>query len=59
MFKWVCLIFFNMLWVGLPLFAMHVAFVDMKNAFVMRKGMVAIRMELQRREAQKEGKKEK
>lgn len=53
MFKWVYLVFFNMLWVVLPLFAMHVAFVDIKNAMVMRKGMVNARLELQRREREK------
>jgi hypothetical protein len=51
-----------MLWVALPLFAMHVSFVDIKNAMVMRKGMIAARLELKRREAEKEkgtpGKKE-
>ena len=57
MFKWVYLVFFNMLWVALPLFALHVSFVDIKNAMVMRKGMVAARIELKRREAEKESKK--
>lgn len=41
MFKWVYLIFFNMLWVFLPLYALHVSFVDIKNAFLVRKGMLA------------------
>ena len=62
MFKWVYLVFFNMLWVGFPLYAMYVAFVDMQNAMVMRKGMIAARIELKRREAEAEkgvsGKKE-
>jgi hypothetical protein len=56
MFKWVYLVFFNMLWVVLPLFALHVAYVDIKNAMVMRRGMVNARRELQRRE--REGEKE-
>ncbi|KAN0102610.1 Emopamil-binding protein [Hyaloscypha variabilis] len=54
MFKWVYLVFFNMLWVVLPLFALHVAFVDIKNAMVMRKGMIAARVEMKKREAEKE-----
>jgi len=41
----------------LPLFALHVAFVDIKNAMVMRRGMVNARLELQRREREKESKK--
>ena len=36
MFKWVYLVFFNMLWVFLPLYAMYVAFKDMGNAFKIR-----------------------
>ena len=54
MFKWVYLVFFNMLWVVLPLFAMYVAFVDIDNAMTMRKGMIAARAEMKRREAEKE-----
>jgi hypothetical protein len=59
MFKWVYLVFFNMLWVFLPLYALYVSFIDIKNAFVMRKGMIAARMELRRREAEAESKKAK
>ena len=60
MFLWVYLVFFNMLWVFLPLYALYVAFGDIKNAMIMRKGMIAARLELKRREAEKDkdGKKE-
>lgn len=40
MFKWVYLVFFNMLWVFLPLYALFHAYVDMKNAFVVRNRVV-------------------
>ncbi|KAG9233046.1 Emopamil-binding protein [Amylocarpus encephaloides] len=45
MFLWVYLVFFNMLWVLLPLYAMYVAFQEMKNAFMVRNGVVAAAME--------------
>jgi CRP-like cAMP-binding protein len=51
-------VFFNMLWVFLPLYALYFSFYDLQNAFVMRKGMIAARMELRRREAEAESKKE-
>jgi hypothetical protein len=51
MFLWVYLVFFNMLWVFLPLFALYVSFVDMKNAFMIRNGVVAARIEMNRRAA--------
>lgn len=39
MFLWVYLVFFNMLWVFLPLYALWVAFEDMKNAFMVRNAL--------------------
>lgn len=36
MFLWVYLVFFNMLWVFLPLYALYHGFVDMREAFVVR-----------------------
>lgn len=51
MFLWVYLVFFNMLWVFLPLFALYVSFVDMQNAFMIRNGVVAARAEMNRRAA--------
>ena len=41
MFMWVYLVFFNMLWVFLPLCALYISFVDIKNAFLVRKSVVA------------------
>ncbi|KAI9049666.1 hypothetical protein LZ554_006691 [Drepanopeziza brunnea f. sp. 'monogermtubi'] len=41
MFKWVYLVFFNLLWVFLPLYAMYHAYVDMRNAFLVRHGVVS------------------
>ncbi|KAE8443361.1 hypothetical protein EG329_001919 [Mollisiaceae sp. DMI_Dod_QoI] len=49
MFKWVYLVFFNMLWVFLPLYAMWYSFGDMYNAFMVRNGLVVARMEMERR----------
>ena len=58
MFLWVYLVFFNMLWVFLPLYAMVYSFGDMRNAFLMRKGMVNARIALRKKEKD-EGKKRK
>ena len=58
MFIWVYLVFFNMLWVVLPLYVLYFSFIDIQNALVMRKGMIAARMELRRREAEAETEKE-
>ncbi|KAL3422690.1 emopamil binding protein [Phlyctema vagabunda] len=41
MYKWVYLVFFNMIWVFVPLYALYVAFVDIKNAMMARNGVVA------------------
>ncbi|TVY71413.1 Emopamil-binding protein-like [Lachnellula suecica] len=41
MFMWVYLVFFNMLWVFLPLYAMWVSFQDMGNAFMVRNASLA------------------
>ena len=51
MFLWVYLVFFNMLWVFLPLFALYVSFIDIWNACAIRNGVVAARMEMDRRAA--------
>jgi hypothetical protein len=40
-----------MLWVGLPLYALYVSISDIANAFLVRKGIVAARMEIQKRKA--------
>lgn len=52
MFLWVYLVFFNMLWVFLPLYALYVSFVDIRNACAIRNGVVAARMEMDRRAAE-------
>jgi hypothetical protein len=52
MFLWVYLVFFNMLWVFLPLYALWVSFDDIKNAFMVRNGVLAAKAQLQRREQQ-------
>jgi hypothetical protein len=52
MFLWVYLVFFNMLWVFLPLFALYVSFIDIRNACAIRNGVVAARMEMDRRAAE-------
>lgn len=49
MFLWVYLVFFNMLWVVLPLYALYVSFIDIRNACAIRNGVVAARMELDSR----------
>jgi len=56
MFLWVYLVFFNMLWVVLPLYALWVAYGDICNAFAVRNGVMQARVEieLRRREAEKE-----
>ncbi|TVY37192.1 Emopamil-binding protein-like [Lachnellula occidentalis] len=45
MFMWVYLVFFNMLWVFVPLYALWVAFQDMGNAFRFRDGIMALGQE--------------
>ena len=53
MFLWVYLVFFNMLWVFLPIYAMYVSFEDMKNAFQMRKSMIIARAQMQKEKEDK------
>ncbi|TVY15716.1 Emopamil-binding protein-like [Lachnellula arida] len=45
MFMWVYLVFFNMLWVFIPLYALWVSFQDMGNAFRFRDGIMALGQE--------------
>lgn len=52
MFKWVYLVFFNMLWVFLPLYAMWYSFGDMYNAFMVRNELVIARLEMERKKAE-------
>jgi hypothetical protein len=53
MFLWVYLVFFNMLWVFLPIYAMYVSFEDMKNAFQVRKSMIIARAQMQKEKEEK------
>ena len=53
MFLWVYLVFFNMLWVFLPIYAMYVSFLDMKNAFMMRKSMIIARAQMMKEKEEK------
>ncbi len=46
MFLWCYLVFFNLLWVFLPLYALYHAFTDMRNAFKVRKEIVAARAQM-------------
>ena len=41
LFLWVFLVFFNMLWVVMPLYALWVAYWDIGNAMMVRDGVVA------------------
>jgi hypothetical protein len=45
LFLWVFLVFFNMLWVFIPIYALYVAYVDIGNAFMVRDGVVAASLE--------------
>ncbi|CAL3966189.1 unnamed protein product [Diplocarpon coronariae] len=49
MFRWVYLVFFNMLWVFLPLYALYHAYQDMKNAFLVRNGVVVASLEAKKK----------
>jgi EXPERA (EXPanded EBP superfamily) len=53
MFLWIYLVFFNMLWVFLPIYAMYVSFEDMKNAVQMRKSMMVARAQMQKEKEEK------
>lgn len=39
--RWVYLVFFNMLWVVFPIYAIKVAYDDIANAFMIRNGVIA------------------
>ena len=52
MFLWVYLVFFNMLWVFFPLFALYFSFTDIWNACAVRNGVVIAKMEMDRRAAE-------
>ncbi|KAA8573107.1 hypothetical protein EYC84_003631 [Monilinia fructicola] len=52
MFKWVYLVFFNMLWVFLPAYALYVAFDDIGNAMKVRNSVINARVEMMKKERQ-------
>jgi hypothetical protein len=53
MFLWVYLVFFNMLWVFLPLYALYISFIDIADAFKVRNRVLVAGAELKRREGEK------
>lgn len=53
MYLWVYLVFFNMLWVVLPIYALLVSYQDICNAFLVRTGVAKARLEIQKRESEK------
>ncbi|RDW94308.1 hypothetical protein BP5796_00071 [Coleophoma crateriformis] len=53
MFKWVYLVFFNMIWVFMPLYVLYIAFVDINNAMLVRNGVVAARLDMMEKEGKK------
>jgi hypothetical protein len=53
MYLWVYLVFFNMLWVVLPIYAMWVSYQDISDAFLLRNKVIAAKLEMQKRESEK------
>jgi len=53
MYLWVYLVFFNMLWVVMPIYAMWVAYQDISDAFLLRNRVLAAKLEMQKRESEK------
>lgn len=53
MYKWLYLVFFNMLWVFIPLYAIYFAYTDISNAFAVRNGVMNARLALQQQESKK------
>jgi hypothetical protein len=50
---WVYLVFFNMLWVALPIYAMWVSYQDICEAFEVRSKVIAASLELKKKESEK------
>lgn len=48
MFLWVYLVFFNTLWVWMPLYALYIAFIDIGSAFKMRNRVLLAQAEVER-----------
>lgn len=47
MYLWVYLVFFNMLWVFLPLYALWFSFWDITNAYAIRNGVMKAKARLE------------
>jgi hypothetical protein len=54
MFLWVYLVFFNILWVVMPIYAMWVSYQDINNAFLLRSRFLAVKLETQKLESEKD-----
>jgi hypothetical protein len=53
MYMWVYLVFFNMLWVVLPIFALWVSYEDICEAFAVRSKVIAATLEMKKKESEK------
>jgi hypothetical protein len=53
MYMWVYLVFFNMLWVVLPIYALWVSYEDTCEAFAVRSKVIAATLELKKKESEK------
>jgi len=53
MYMWVYLVFFNMLWVVLPIYALWVSYEDICEAFAVRSRVIAATLELKKKESEK------
>lgn len=52
-YRWVYLVFFNVLWVIFPVYAIHVAYTDIKNAFMVRNGVIVATLSKGRKDDRK------
>lgn len=53
MYMWVYLVFFNMLWVVLPIYAMWVSYQDICEAFEVRSKVIVASLEMKNKESKK------
>jgi len=52
MFLWVYLVFFNMLWAFLPIYALYISFIDIGNAMSVRNNVYKASADIARKEAE-------
>jgi hypothetical protein len=52
MFLWVYLVFFNMIWVFLPLYTLYVSFIDIRDACTIRNGVIGAKLMLDKQAAE-------